>query len=108
MPPRRRRYHHLLETDGKDKRTVTLAPFDRASNAVFSDMTQSDSSTTYHMQTGSVTFVATDTDKKIKQDEGAKLNIGNLPPTGLYVFILLFDDDPHEGTSFLRKARYGV
>lgn len=91
-------------TIANDKRMVF--PSHCPPDAVLSDMTQSNSSSTPHMQRVNATFISTDTNKKIKPDASAKGNIRPAPSAGQYGFNVHFDDGPHDVASSFRKSTY--
>lgn len=72
---------------------LTFASSDRPPEAIVSDVMQSDSSSMTHNQKGSLTFTATDTDKKTKP------KTRHPRPTGQYVFGVQLDDSLHDVTS---------
>lgn len=63
------------QLDAENKRTVSLTPLDRPHDEVVSNVTQSILSSRPHMQMGSVTSTAANTDKEIKPDHSPKTNV---------------------------------
>lgn len=59
-------------------------------------------------QMGSVTFIATITEKKHNVDESAETDIRSPAPNEQYAFKVQLEDSQHDLTSILRKAIYLV
>lgn len=100
LSPSKRRWKRQEDSD--------LDPFHRPSDAVVSNVTQSDSSSMSHTQRGSVTFISTSTHKKCKPDISAKPSIRSSLPTGQYIFNVHFEDVLHNVTSFFCKVTYRI
>lgn len=60
------------------------------------------------MQKGSVGFVVTNTNKKIKLDRRVKTNIRTPQSTAQYGFNVQVDDGSYDETSFLRNGSYRI
>lgn len=92
----------------KDKRAVPFPPYYQLDNAVVSEVTKSDSSSTLHTQKGSVKRFATNIEKNFMEHAAATTNIQLPQPAGQYIFNIQFNNVTPDVTSFFHKATYRV